>query len=129
MIAAGFGCRGGCVMGDILGALDRALAIAGKARGDVSALYAPDFKQGERGLAEAAETLGRPLVLLPLAALQAHAGRCSTRSERVMQRFGVPSIAETAACAGAGADSGLNPRLLGPRVVVGAATCALALGM
>jgi len=125
MIAAGVGCRGGCTRQDIAAALELALTRAGRTLPEVSALYAPDFKSGERGLAELAAALAIPLVLLPNAALQAQSAAVLTRSARVERSFGVPSIAETAALAGA-ARSGGAARLLGPRVVFGAATCALA---
>jgi len=48
--------------------------------------------------------------------------RTETRSERVLALAGVPSVAEAAALAAAGPAS----RLISPRLVVGAATCALA---
>jgi cobalt-precorrin 5A hydrolase len=129
MIAAGLGCRQGCGVADVLAAISGALALAGRTMPEVHALVAPDFKAAEPALALAAQQLGKPLWLLPIAELRRQAGAALTRSERVMQQFGVPSVAETAALAGARrlCDSATTVRLLGPRLLAGAATCALAL--
>jgi cobalt-precorrin 5A hydrolase len=132
MIAAGVGCRGGCPREDVLSALDAALAQAGRERGEVSALYAPEEKAAEAGLHAAAHALDRPLVLLPRRELAAQAGRALTSSPHAMAHHGVPSVAETAALAGAlrldsRAEARCAPRLLGPRQVAGSATCALAM--
>ena len=62
-------------------------------------------------------------VVVPQADLEAAGARVVTRSERVLALMGVPSVAEAAALAAAGPAS----RLLGPRVAVGPATCALAI--
>ena len=56
------------------------------------------------------------------AELRAANDRTETRSERVLALTGVPSVAEAAALAAAGPSA----RLIGPRIVMGAATCALA---
>jgi len=132
MIVAGVGCRQGCATRDLIAAIDRALACADKRRSDLHALYAPSFKHSEAGLVEAAAELARPLVLLDLSLLQRQSAHVLTRSHHVQTRFGVPSIAETAALAGAHtlaagpAAHPLAPRLLGPRQQSGGATCALA---
>jgi cobalt-precorrin 5A hydrolase len=130
-IGAGFGCRSGCDVGDLLSALRGALAQADRDLCDVATLFAPEFKRDERGLWLAADQLGKPLRFLPIAQLQAHASGALTHSGAVQQRYGLPSVAETAALAGASelatptaAISGAH--LLAPRNVSGAATCALA---
>jgi cobalt-precorrin 5A hydrolase len=125
MIAAGLGCRSGCAHHDVLRALDGALARAGHARDEVSALYVPEEKGAEAGLRAAAAELGKPLVLVARAALLAQSAATLTHSPQALERYGVPSVAETAALAGAAAHG--RPRLLGPRQVAGAATCALAI--
>jgi cobalt-precorrin 5A hydrolase len=132
MSAGGIGCRKGCDARDIVQAIERALEAAGQAACDLHALYAPDFKREERGLALAAEQLGKPLVFLPLRQLQAQASHALSASAHTLSRFGVPSIAETAALAGAGAFDAATAaafvaRLLGPRQLVGGASCALAI--
>jgi cobalt-precorrin 5A hydrolase len=54
--------------------------------------------------------------------LKAAGARTETRSERVLALSGVPSLAEAAALAAAGPSSSL----IVSRLVLGAATCALA---
>lgn len=125
MIAAGIGCRRACGRADIVAAITRALAGAGRALADVHALYAPEFKSQEEALTQVASELGKPLVLLAREALEAQAAFALTRSERVAQHVGLPSVAETAALAGASLLAS-GARLLGPRAAVGGATCALA---
>jgi cobalamin biosynthesis protein CbiG len=128
MIAAGIGCRRACSSGDVVAALSDALAAAGRVLSDVHALYAPEFKQDEGALLEVATQLGKPLVLLAREALERQAAFALTRSERVMEQVGLPSVAETAALAGGYVLAGEAARvqLLGPRAAVGGATCALA---
>jgi cobalt-precorrin 5A hydrolase len=129
MIAAGLGCRKGCASADLVRALETALASVGRALSDVSALYAPEFKAEESALVEIARQLGKPLVLLGMDALQLQAAHALTQSAQVAVRFGIPSIAETAALAGACAladSTAVRPTLLGPRQIAGGASCALA---
>jgi cobalt-precorrin 5A hydrolase len=130
MIAVGLGCRTGCAAGAVLELLEQALLACGCRLEDIAALYTADFKSGELGLRQAAERLSRPLVLLSLTQLQAQAAGTLTCSAQSLERFGLPSIAETAALAGALQlqGSGARPRLLAPRRVAGSATCALASG-
>jgi cobalt-precorrin 5A hydrolase len=127
MIAAGVGCKRGCASDDVLRALEAALASAGRVLSDVQALYAPEFKAEEPGLSAAAHQLGKPLRLLTMADLQLQAAHALTHTEHVSARFGVPSIAETAALAGACTREDPRARLLGPRQVAGGASCALAI--
>ena len=54
------------------------------------------------GLHEAAARLSLPLMFLPESSVKNVACKTETRSERVVQLFGLPSVAETAALAGAG---------------------------
>jgi cobalt-precorrin 5A hydrolase len=128
MIAAGLGCRKGCDVDDMLNALTAALEDAGRPLADVQALCAPDFKGDEASLAAAARAIEIPLVLLPLERLQEQAPFVLTSSDRVARHVGLPSVAETAALAGAArlSSAGVSARLLGPRRIVGGATCALA---
>jgi cobalt-precorrin 5A hydrolase len=129
-VAAGFGCRAGCPVEQLLAVLEQALAAGGRRLAEVQALYTADFKQAEAALLRAAELLHKPLIALPLAELRAQSGRASSCSAHALERFGVPSVAETAALAGAFAlgrpAPDALPRLLGPRQVSGSATCALA---
>jgi cobalt-precorrin 5A hydrolase len=80
---------------------------------------------GEAGascLIEAARRLGVELVGLPAAALRDQSARVVTPSPGSERRFGVPSVAEAAALAGAGAGA----RLLARRIAARGATCAIA---
>lgn len=129
MIAAGLGCRRGCSADDIVAALQEAAARSGVAVSDVRALYSADFKAAEPGLRRAADRLDKPLRLLSRAALAAHAPGALTASQAVARRFELPSVAETAALAGAFelAERRGSVRLLSARAVAGGAACALAL--
>jgi cobalt-precorrin 5A hydrolase len=131
VIAAGFGCRAGCPVEHVLAVLEQVLTSGGRQLEQVQALYTADFKHAEPALLRAAELLNKPLLALPLAKLRAQSGGALSCSAQTLERFGVPSVAETAALAGAlGQGSGARgalPRLLGPRQVSGSATCALAL--
>ena len=128
MIAAGLGCRAGCPVEHVLAAVEQALAAGGCVLEELSGLYTAQFKHAEPALLLAAERLGKPLLALPLAELQAQNGKALSCSAQSLERFGVPSIAETAALAGAARGAGPSePRLLGTRSIAGSATCALAI--
>jgi len=138
VVVAGLGCRAGCLTRDIFEALTCALQSAYIHISILSQLYALDTKRSEAGLHETAVLVRKPLAWLSLEQLRARSAEVLTHSPRVQALFGVPSVAETAALAGAyqlqqrssdtrANDSARPPaRLLGPRVSVGAATCALA---
>jgi cobalt-precorrin 5A hydrolase len=85
-------------------------------------LFTSERKRDERGMAAAATALRLPLVFLSQSALAAAAARCKTRSARVEAMFGLPSLAEAAAIAGAGPGS----RLVLERISGWSATCAIA---
>jgi cobalt-precorrin 5A hydrolase len=85
-------------------------------------LFSIRDKSGETGLIEAAGRLGLDLVFLTRDALRARASSVQTHSAGSERAFGVPSVAEAAALAGAGADS----VLIVPRIAGQGATCAIA---
>jgi cobalt-precorrin 5A hydrolase len=122
MIVAGIGCRKGASAAAISAVIADALARAGLDTLDLVA--APESKGGEHGVSAAAAALGVPLVLVAKADLEAAGARTKTRSERVLALIGVPSVAEAAALAAGGPAA----RLILPRITVGVATCALAVG-
>ncbi len=122
MIVAGIGCRKAASSGDIAAAVGAALARAGLARAALALMATSVDKRAEAGIAEAASSLGVPLVLVSGEAMAAAAARTLTRSARVLALTGVPSVAEAAALAAAGEAA----RLIAPRLVLGTATCALA---
>lgn len=121
MIAIGVGCRKGCPAGDIVALVRSALTrLPGDAR--PGGIFSLADKRGETGLDEAAATLRLPLVFLDRAVLQRVAGGAKSCSRRVEALFGLPSVAETAALAGAGQGA----VLLVERVTAPMATCAIA---
>ena len=85
-------------------------------------LFTHEAKNSEAGLAGAAKALGLPLVFLETEVLRQASLRAATNSPRVMEMFGLPSIAEAAALAGAGPSS----VLLVARISNGGASCAIA---
>ena len=126
LICAGFGVRDAGPLEDLERALAAALAAAGLKQAALGTLCAPDFKQAR--VAPFALTLGLPLALVSLEQLRQGPLPTLTRSPRVIERYGVGSIAEACALLGA---RRLGPagrlRLLGPRVSAASATCALAI--
>jgi cobalt-precorrin 5A hydrolase len=118
-VAIGIGCRKGCPAGAIE-ALVR-LALAGVS-GAPLGLFTLVDKRGELGLTEAADRLDLSLTYLTRETLRDREGDVRTRSARVESLFGVPSVAEAAALAGAGPGS----VLIVPRIAEGGATCAIA---
>jgi cobalamin biosynthesis protein CbiG len=122
MIIAGIGCRRGAGADDIEAAIRAALDRAGIEAADLKAIATGSAKAGEPGIAATAATLGLTIMPIAEAELKAAGARVVTRSDRVLALTGVPSLAEAAALAAAGPSS----RLIASRLVVGAATCALA---
>ena len=122
MIVAGIGCRRGAPAPDIEAAVRAALVRANITAGELDVIATIAAKRGEVGIQAAAEKLGVCVIVVSEADLKTASDRPATRSERVLALTGVPSVAETAALAAAGPAA----RLISPRLVVGAATCALA---
>ncbi len=121
MIAIGVGCRKGCPSGDIVALVRQALAVL-PVGARPAGMFSIADKQGEAGLADAARDLGLPLTFLDAAVLRLVAGDAKSCSRRVEELYGLPSVAETAALAGAGQGAVLLvARLTAPR-----ATCAIA---
>jgi len=119
-IAIGVGCRRGCPANLIEALVQHALERL--PQGERLGIFSVCDKAAETGLAEAAARLGLDLVFLPRAALRAQAPRIQMRSSRTEHLFGVPSVAEAAALAGAGADA----VLIVARIANQGATCAVA---
>ncbi len=125
-LAIGLGCRKG-VSGAVIASLVRdaleMLAQMGVAtQGGSVALFTTNAKRDEPGLSDAAARLAMPLHFLSPAAMKAVAGRAQTSSPRVLALFGVPSVAETAALAGAGPFA----EIVLARIARDDATCAIA---
>jgi len=122
MIVAGIGCRRGAAAADIEAAIRAALTRAGIRAADLGAIATGSTKGAEAGITATAGKLGVSLMLISDAELKTAGPRVTTRSDRVLALTGVPSLAEAAALAAAGPSS----RLIASRLVIGAATCALA---
>jgi cobalt-precorrin 5A hydrolase len=122
MIVAGLGSRRGVSADEIVEAVHAAAARCGVEPAAVGRLATGQKKASEPAFAEAALRLGIPLEIMSDKALAATQGRTLTHSGHSMVETGLPSLSETAALAAAGSGS----RLLGPRIVVGPVTCALA---
>ena len=121
MIAIGLGCRKGCPAEDVVRLVRRALALL-PAHASPGGLFSLADKSGEPGLGDAAKILGLPLAFLDRAALRRVAGKARSWSRRVEDLYGLPSVAETAALAGAGEGA----VLLVERLACPTATCAIA---
>jgi cobalt-precorrin 5A hydrolase len=124
MIIAGIGCGRETSSDDIVSLISVALSNFGIARENLTAIATETSKADEHGIAGAARSLSVPVVRCPVAALGLAADRVLTRSLRVQELKGVPSIAEAAALVAAGS----NARLLGARVAANKVTCAIAIG-
>ena len=121
MIIAGVGCRRGASASEVKAAISAALAARKLGLDALGLIATAQAKADETGIIDAATALGARLVLLSQTALAQAGVGVVTKSERVQELIGVPSIAEAAALAAGGPDA----RLLAPRIVVGPVTCAL----
>jgi cobalt-precorrin 5A hydrolase len=123
MIVAGIGCKRGAPAPDIEAAIHAALERAGITPDSLDVIATTAAKQGDIAIDAAAARFGVAVILVPESELKAAGDRTETKSERVLALTGVPSVAEAAALAAAGPSA----RLITPRLVVGSATCALAI--
>jgi cobalt-precorrin 5A hydrolase len=114
MTVAGLGCRRGVSVEDVLAAVT---AARGGRRLD--ALATVPTKAGEPALAAAARALELPLLV---GAVPDGDPRLISRSAASEAATGIGSASEAAALAAAGPAA----RLLGPRLALGAVTCAIA---
>lgn len=109
---AGIGCRAGVSVAEVLAAVEAA------GGGGLDALAVVEAKCDEAALIGAAAVLGLPLRVAGPVAEE----RLLTHSPASLAAVGVGSASEAAALSVAGPGA----RLLGPRVVVGRVTCAVA---
>jgi cobalt-precorrin 5A hydrolase len=125
VIAAGLGFRAGSSLAELERGLDAALAAHGRSLSELGCLSVADFKRADSSLAELVARLGKPLYVCSPLALRAGPPTL-TQSSEILRRYGVGSISEACALAGALAH-GKQARLLGTRVIAGSVTCALAI--
>lgn len=119
MIVAGIGCRKGVDTAGVLAALDAALHSHELDRSALSALATTSFKRNEAAIFAAAERLGLEVIVVEGAD---ESDETLTRSDISHAVAGSSSVSESTALAAAGKDA----RLLGPRLITGAVTCAIA---
>jgi len=122
-VAIGLGCRKNVPAKMIAALVRRALDMADLSL-ESAAMYSIEDKFEEAGLHEAALLLALPLTFLPRQQLAQYNGKGATRSQLVQAQFGLDSVCEAAALAGAGHGG----TLVLPRISDNGATCAIAIG-
>ncbi|MBV9635499.1 MAG: cobalamin biosynthesis protein [Methylobacteriaceae bacterium] len=123
-IAIGLGCRRG-VPGEAITALVKQAIAAWPPRvawPPQAKLFTIEDKHDEAGMQQAAQALGLELVFLPRDVLGKATAGVKTHSPRAFARFGISSVAEAAALAGAGPRAALVVSRISARGV----TCAIA---
>lgn len=119
-LVVGVGCRRGATVGQILTALDAALAAQGRSREEVYALATIDLKADEPGLREAAATLNVPLRIMPRS-------RIRTLQETLREHTFAEDITGVAAvCIPAALLISPHSELLAPKTALDGVTIALA---
>jgi cobalt-precorrin 5A hydrolase len=124
MIVAGIGCKKDAPQGSIEAVIIMALDACGMTRERLAALATHVSKRSEAGIEQVCSLWGLPLLVFTTAEMQGVTDQVETRSERVVELMGLPSVAEAAALTGAGRGA----RLLVARVSTHDATCAIAEG-
>lgn len=124
MMVAGIGCRKGVEIEAVMAGITRALDHHGIAAKALDALATVSLKENEPALHAAARQLGLKLVIATEQSLKEAEGRTLSHSKASLTLTGTASASEAAALAAAGTGS----RLLGPRIVTGSVTCAIAVG-
>lgn len=124
MMVAGIGSRKGITARDVRAAIETALEAHGLTMTALSALATGEIKRDEQAIFLAGRDLDLPVLVISDAALQAVSSGTVSRSEASQAQAGTPSVSEASALAAAGKGA----KLLGPRIVVGPVTCAIALG-
>lgn len=113
-LVVGLGARRGVRAEEILEAVDAALAVAGRRREEIGVLATAELKKDEKGIAEAAETLGKKVVYLSEEVLNAQEPSTPSRASGL----GLTGVAEPAVLA-------LAERLVLPKRAYGRVTVAL----
>ncbi|TPM44816.1 cobalamin biosynthesis protein [Mesorhizobium sp. B2-2-3] len=123
MMVAGIGSRKGVSVEDVLAAIETALEAHGLAMTALSSLATAMLKKDEQAIAAAGRTLNLPVIVVDEAALKAASTKALSNSSLSQDLAGTPSVSEASALAVAGEGA----RLLGPRIVLGPVTCAIAI--
>jgi cobalt-precorrin 5A hydrolase len=122
MMVAGIGSRKGVSVEDVMAAIETALETHGLAMTALSALATSPLKQDEKAIFVAGHQLNLPVIVAEAAAIEAAASATISHSDISQDLAGTASVSEASALAVAGAGA----RLLGPRIVLGPVTCAIA---
>ncbi|TPJ62316.1 MULTISPECIES: cobalamin biosynthesis protein [unclassified Mesorhizobium] len=123
MMVAGIGSRKGVSVEDVLAAIETALEAHGLAMTALSSLATAMLKKDEQAIAAAGRTLNLPVIVVDEAALKAASTKALSNSSLSQDLAGTASVSEASALAVAGEGA----RLLGPRIVLGPVTCAIAI--
>ncbi|MBZ9916715.1 cobalamin biosynthesis protein [Mesorhizobium sp. B2-2-4] len=123
MMVAGIGSRKGVSVEDVLAAIETTLEAHGLAMTALSSLATATLKKDEQAIAAAGRTLNLPVIVVDEAALKAASTKALSNSSLSQDLAGTPSVSEASALAVAGEGA----RLLGPRIVLGPVTCAIAI--
>ncbi|MBZ9658018.1 cobalamin biosynthesis protein [Mesorhizobium sp. ESP-6-4] len=123
MMVAGIGSRKGVTAGDVRAAIETALEAHGLTMTALSALATGEIKRDEPAIFLAARDLDLPVLVISDAALQSVSSGTVSRSDASQAQAGTPSVSEASALAAAGKGA----KLLGPRIVLGPVTCAIAI--
>ena len=123
-IAIGIGCRKECYVAEIIDLIHTALEKSDIIISEVAVIATAWAKDEAGAIINAADALDLPLVVIPREKCEEVANMAETVSQKVVELFAVPSVAEVAALAAAGK----NPKLLCARVNSASATCAIAIG-
>ena len=124
VIVAGVGCRRGTTADELERVVRLALGLFDLPAERLEAIATESEKATEPAFPEVARRLSVRLVACTALDLDRVAGQVLTASKLVLKAKGLPSIAEASAIVAAGR----NARLLGARVAIERATCAIAAG-
>jgi cobalt-precorrin 5A hydrolase len=124
VIVAGIGSRKGISAAEVIAAVEAALKEYALSRPALSLLATARMKRDEAGIIAAGAALNVPLILVDDEVLRDMSAKTLSHSEASLAAVGVGSVSEAAALAAAGEGA----RLAGPRIAVGAVTCAIAVG-
>ncbi len=123
-VAIGVGCRKQCSAEEIIELVHKALEKSDVTISDINLMATAWVKEGAEPIIHAAEALDLPLVVIPQTRCDEVANLAQTVSQKVVELFSVPSVAEVSALAAVGK----NPKLICTRISSAAASCAIAAG-
>jgi cobalt-precorrin 5A hydrolase len=122
-IAIGVGCRKDCYVAEIIELVHVVLEKSNLTISDIGVMATGWMKEDAEVIIHAAEALDLPLMIIPKEKCDAMSGLAETKSEKVIELFAIPSVAEVAALAAVGK----NARLICPRISSALASCAVAI--